>query len=362
MFDALPPPPPAEPIVVTGRALADPGAERAFHVDVIGSRELNDGSAHELDQILKQVPGLQLFRRSDSTSGHPTSQGVTLRALGGTASSRALLILDGVPQADPFGGWVNWPAYDAAGLAEVRVVRGGGSVPYGSGALAGVVEMRSLATEGLNGSIEAGSRQSLRGHAFAGATLGGSLLTIDAQAARSDGFIPITRDTRGLADRAAPYEEGSVRGRWVAPVADQVEAQLSALAFVDRRDRGVDFTGNRTRGADASIRFVGRGRWQWSALAYTQWRNLRSSFASVSDDRSSSARVSLQDSVPSQGLGFSAEVRPPLGNGLDLGLGMTGALRTESRASFTPTSLAGPRAGASPVARPRPTACSPKPA
>ena len=74
--------------------------------------------AHELDQILKQVPGVQLFRRSDSTSGHPTSQGVTLRALGGNASSRALLILDGVPQADPFGGWVNWPAYDAAGLQE----------------------------------------------------------------------------------------------------------------------------------------------------------------------------------------------------------------------------------------------------
>jgi vitamin B12 transporter len=324
MLDALPPPPPAEPIVVTGRALPDPGAERAFHVDVIGSRELNDGSAHELDQILKQVPGLQLFRRSDSTSGHPTSQGVTLRALGGTASSRALLILDGVPQADPFGGWVNWPAYHAAGLAEVRVVHGGGSVPYGSGALAGVIEMRSLLAETFNASVEGGSRESVRGHAFAGAKVGGSLLNIDAQAARSDGFIPITRDTRGPADRAAPYEEASVRGRWIAPVGDAVETQLSALAFVDRRERGVEFTGNRTRGADASIRLVGRGRWQWSALAYAQWRNLRSSFASVSDDRSSAARVSLQDSVPSQGVGFSAEVRPPSGSGVDLRFGLDG--------------------------------------
>lgn len=64
--------------------------------------------------MLKDVPGLQLFRRSDARSGHPTSQGVTFRALGGNASSRALLILDGVPQGDPFGGWVNWPAYDPA--------------------------------------------------------------------------------------------------------------------------------------------------------------------------------------------------------------------------------------------------------
>jgi vitamin B12 transporter len=59
-----------------------------------------------------------LFRRSDARSGQPTSQGVTLRALGGNAASRALLVLDGMPQSDPFGGWINWPAYDPATLAE----------------------------------------------------------------------------------------------------------------------------------------------------------------------------------------------------------------------------------------------------
>jgi vitamin B12 transporter len=171
MFDALPPPPPADTIIVTGQALADPPSERAYHVDTFTASELADAPAHQLDEILKRVPGLQLFRRSDSTSGHPTSQGVTLRALGGNASSRALLILDGVPQADPFGGWVNWPAYDPAGLSEVRVVRGGGSVPYGPGAIAGVIEMRSLTAEDLNVSIEGGSRGSLRGHVFAGRRL-----------------------------------------------------------------------------------------------------------------------------------------------------------------------------------------------
>src|SRR3954452_20625345 len=109
MLQAMPlPEPPGEVVVVTGKALPDALAERGYHTDVLNQRQLADAPAHELDGILSRVPGLQLFRRSDSTSGHPTSQGVTLRALGGNAASRALLILDGVPQSDPFGGWVNW--------------------------------------------------------------------------------------------------------------------------------------------------------------------------------------------------------------------------------------------------------------
>ena len=110
MAQALPPAPPA--IVVTGKALPEPRAERVYATERITSRQIEQAASRELDQLLKDVPGVQLFRRSDSRSGHPTSQGVTLRALGGNASSRALLVLDGVPQADPFGGWVNWPAYD----------------------------------------------------------------------------------------------------------------------------------------------------------------------------------------------------------------------------------------------------------
>ena len=319
---ALPPPePPHAEIVVTGTALPDPAAARAYDVETIGRERLTNAPAHQLDEILKSIPGLQLFRRSDSTSGHPTSQGVTLRALGGNASSRALLVLDGVPQSDPFGGWVNWPAYDPQGLAQVRVTRGGGSVAYGPGALAGVIDMSSLGEAGANASVEIGSRESVDGHIYAGTEAGGGLLTLDAQGARSSGFIPLTRATRGPVDRASPYEESNLRARWIAPVANDVELQASGLGFVDVRNRGAPFTANRTRGADASLRLVGSGRWQWAATAYGQWRNFRSSFASVNDDRTEAQRVALQDSVPSRGLGGSIEVRPPVGGGVELRLG-----------------------------------------
>ena len=307
------------PVVITGRALPDPRSDQAFNIAVLGRPALTNAPSARLDQILQQVAGLALFRRSDSSSGHPTSQGVTLRSLGGTASSRALLTLDGVPQSDPFGGWINWPAYDPAALAGVRVVRGGGSVVAGPGALAGIIDLTSRADSSFDAGLEGGSRRSLDGHFYVGEAFGGGLLSISAQAERGDGFIPLTAATRGPVDRPAPYREASGRIRWVSPVGGSTELQLSALGFADLRDRGVPYTANRTRGADMSVRLVGNGHWRWSATAYAQWRNLRSSFASVDSPRTQAQRASLQDSVPSNAQGGSFEVRPPLPFELRLG-------------------------------------------
>jgi vitamin B12 transporter len=322
MPQALPPPdPPAQAIIVTGRALPDPASERAYSVESLDPAELHNAPSRQLDEVLKQVPGLQLFRRSDSTSGHPTSQGVTLRALGGNAASRVLLVLDGVPQTDPFGGWVNWPAYDPAGLERVRIVRGGGSVAHGQGALAGVIDASSLTAERADVSVEGGSRQSLIGRGYFGVEADAGLFTLNVRGSRGSGFVPLTKETRGSVDRRAPFREGSVRGRWMVPISSHVELQGSGLAFVDVRERGIPYTDNRTRGLDGSVRLIGSGRWEWSATGYAQWRNFRSSFASVDDQRTTATRVSLQDSVPSTGIGGSVEIRPPTGRAVELRVG-----------------------------------------
>ena len=334
-MQALPPDPPQAAIVVTGRALPEARAEQVYAVERIGRRQIEQSPSRELDQLLKGAAGVQLFRRSDSRSGHPTSQGVTLRALGGNASSRALLVLDGVPQSDPFGGWVNWPAYDPFDLASIRVVRGGGSVANGPGALAGTIELTSRSDPGASGEAAGGSRESLDAHARLGLIAGGGVVSISGRGSRSDGFVPLSAGTRGPADEPARYRQWSGRGRWVAPIGSAIELQANLSGFHDWRTRGTDFTANRTNGADASLRLVGRGQWQWSALAYFQWRNLRSSFANVSPGRAVASRVSLQDSVPSHGIGASFELRPPLPNGIELRFG--GDLRRtdgESRELF----------------------------
>ncbi len=335
MVQELPPQTSQAAIVVTGKALPEPRSERVYAVERIDRRQIDQSASHEIDQLLKDVPGVQLFRRSDAHSGHPTSQGVTLRALGGNASSRALLLLDGVPQSDPFGGWVNWPAYDPSTFAEIRVIRGGGSLANGPGALAGTIELTSRADPGVSGEIDGGSRDSLEGSARLGANIAAGVLSLSGRGERGDGFVPITDGTRGPADEPARYREWNGRARWVAPVGSTTEIQAGLSGFHDWRTRGIDFTGNRTNGADASIRLVGHVPWQWSMLGYWQWRNLMSSFANVSPGRTVATRVSLQDSVPSHGIGGGFELRPPIGERLELRLGAD-ARRTdgESRELF----------------------------
>lgn len=312
---------PTPDIVVTGRGLQAPAGEEVFSTQTVDRDRLTSSASGRLEDILRDVPGFQLFRRSDARSANPTSQGATLRALGGNASSRLLLVLDGVPQTDPFGGWVSWPAYDPERLGEARVTRGGGSGVQGPGALAGTIELASATPDqlrGPGGRFAYGSRDSFDAHAGLGLRLGGGFLAVSGAWARGDGFVPVVRGQRGPADRPSPYEQGSVALRGVAPLPGGTELQASALLFSDERERGTALSDIRTRGADGSLRLVGR---RWSALAYVQTRDFYNSFASVDASRTAATRTAEQYSVPATGLGARAEVRPDLGREVELRLG-----------------------------------------
>jgi len=200
-------------------------------------------------------------------------------------------------------------------------VRGGGGVEHGAGALAGTIDMTSRIAAGVDGDVSAGSRKSLEGRVTAGVPVGGGMLMLSGRGERGDGFVPVTAETRGPADVSAPYRAGNARVLLAVPISESLRMQASVAAFHDRRERGLRFTGNRTDGADASLRLTGDGGWRWTALGYAQWRDLRSSFASVSVGRASASRVSLQDSVPSRGLGGSFEVRAPAPKGVELRFG-----------------------------------------
>ena len=338
----LPLPAIAQEIVVTGRGLDAPPGEAAYAVAEVDRERLTESASGRFEDVLRDAAGAAQFRRADSRSAHPTAQGITLRGLGGNASSRALLLLDGVPQADPFGGWVPFPAYLPERLASVRITRGGGSGYHGAGALAGTIELTSAdaATLGplaLTGFY--GSRESIDLAATGGAKLGAGSLTLAGQFARGDGFVPIVEEDRGPADRAAPYRQASLALRSVFPVGETVELQANLSGFSDERDRGTDFTAMTSQGADASVRLVGRGNWRWSALAYLQHRDFSSGFASVSAGRAT-ASPTLDQHVPATGAGARLEIEPPVGGGATLRLG--GDLRhTSGRTRELFTYLAG---------------------
>ncbi len=327
-------------ITVVGKPLDVPLGDRAYSVTSITPDMLANEPSQRLENALRLVPGLQQFRRSDARSANPTSQGVTLRGLGGNASSRALLMLDGVPQSDPFGGWISFPGYDAINLAAVRVRRGGGTGSDGPGALAGTIELDSAGIRpdqsNVYSDLAYGSRNSIEASVGTSQSLGAGGLSISAQYARGDGFVPTIARQRGLVDRAAPYEQAGINLRFVAPIDADTEIQASARAFTDQRERGFAFSDNSNDGADASVRLVGRGALPWSALAYVQMRSFASSFAAISADRTAATQTLDQFNVPSTGLGARIEIRPSIGEGAELRLGGEWRRTTgETRELFT---------------------------
>lgn len=311
-------------VVVTGRGLDERPGDAAFDIVTIDADRIRANAADRLESVLADVAGLQQFRRSDSRSANPTSQGISLRGIGGNASSRALLVLDGVPQTDPFGGWVAFPAYATDRLGRIRVTRGGGSGYFGPGALAGTVELESAAPADLSpfaGRVAYGSRDALDAQGSATLTRGSGFATVSGAYARGDGFVPIVSESRGAADRPAAYEQASGAARAVLGLGGDVELQGNVSAFTDQRERGTAFTANRSEGADASLRLVGRGAWGFSALAYVQTRAFATSFASVDAARTAATQTLDQYNTPATGLGARVELVPPVGEGRDLRVG-----------------------------------------
>jgi outer membrane receptor protein involved in Fe transport len=130
-----------EAITVTASRQQVRVADSAASLIVVDRAELASSPAGALDDALRQVPGFTLFRRTSSRFAHPTAQGASLRGVGASGTSRALILSDGVPLNDPFGGWVYWSRIPTLALEQVEVVRGGGSTLYGSAALGGVAQL-----------------------------------------------------------------------------------------------------------------------------------------------------------------------------------------------------------------------------
>ncbi len=299
-------------IIVTGAGLPIPPGSPAYGSVLIDQDRLTNSASGRIESVLGDVAGFQQFRRSDSRSSNPSNQGATLRALGGNASSRTLVLLDGVPVADPFFGYIPFSALVPDRLSLIRVTRGGGIGPFGAGAVAGTIELASATRDqlpALSGSAFYGSRDSTELSGNFSPDLGNGYVSLSGRWDRGDGFQTTPSAQRGAATVPAAYDSWSVGLRAVAPLSAEAEVQFRALVFND--DRTLRFAGadSNSQGQDASIRLISRGAWKVDALAYVQARNFSNIVISAS-----SFRKSLdQRNTPSTGIGGKIELRPPVG-------------------------------------------------
>ncbi|MEO8259701.1 MAG: TonB-dependent receptor [Acidobacteriota bacterium] len=193
-----------EQVNVTSSRADRPRTDPTSTVTVITASDLTASAPLTLDDALKMVPGFTLFRRTSSRTANPTTQGVALRGIGGTAQSRSLVLADGLPLNDAFGGWVYWSKVPQAAIDRIEVQRGSGSDLYGADAVGGVVQLLTLrpARPAGRALIEAGTLGTGRVSIFAGSRTRGWRYSGGGEWFTIDGYIPIaTEQDAGLAPR-----------------------------------------------------------------------------------------------------------------------------------------------------------------
>ncbi len=295
-------------IIVTGLPL--PPAQGAYGGVSIDGETLGATASGRIEEALARIPGFQQFRRSDSRSANPSAQGITLRGIGGNATSRTLLLLDGVPQADAFFGFIPFSALPAEGLAGARVTRGSGVGPFGAGAVAGTIELFSRAPgerAPLSAALTLGSRDAREATVGIAVPLGAGHIAIDAGHEAGDGFFTTPVGQRVAASVPARYRSTRAVLNAAAPLGEEGSLSARIAAFAD--DRTLRFAGadSSAEGTDASLRLLWRGDWQAEALGWVQMRN----FSTVVVSAATFRPTLDQRDTPTTGWGGKIELRPP---------------------------------------------------
>jgi outer membrane receptor protein involved in Fe transport len=266
--------------------------------------------ALRVDDLLRQVPGFSLLRRSTSRTANPTTQGLSLRGLGGSGASRALVFADGIPLGDPFGGWVYWNRIPRAALDSVEVVRGGGSSLYGSSALGGVIQLipRDAQTRALSIETSYGNERTGELSAWVGSKWHKWDYAIASEMFYTDGFLLVPSTDRGSVDTPANSKDLTLYATLGHTLGPRGRIFGRGNFFTEARNNGTHAQVNDTRiaegalgvdqqigGADSlSLRFYG------DAGSYNQ------TFSSIAPDRNSETLVDRQH-VPEQVVGGTVQ-------------------------------------------------------
>jgi outer membrane receptor protein involved in Fe transport len=299
----------SETIVVTATRTKTRLADTPTSVVVLDRSALATTPSPTLDDALRQVPGFALFRRTGSRTANPTSQGVSLRGVGASGASRALVLDDGVPLNDAFGGWVYWGRVPRAALDRVEVLRGGASDLYGSAAMGGVVQFVRRES-GLSLDFSAGSERTGTGSLFAAQQIGAWRGSVAADVLRTDGYVLVAPEQRGAVDVDANARHAAVDATVERAFGDAARAFLRASHYAESRQNGTPLQLNDTHFRQLAL---GVDAGPFVARAYGSAQDYHQTFSAIAADRSSE-RLTVDQRVPSRARGGSVQYARGVGD------------------------------------------------
>jgi Outer membrane receptor for ferrienterochelin and colicins len=194
-----------ETVTVTPTRTAQRLGDVPVSANIVEKETIRQSPAVVADDVLRQVPTFSLFRRSSSLSSHPTAQGVSLRGLGPSGVSRTLVLVDGVPFNDPFGGWVYWTRVPMESVNRIEVIDGSSSSLYGNYGMGGVINIISASPtrRSVEFKTQYGNHNSPKADFFASDVWGKLGVAVEGGAFDTDGFPIVIANERGLIDNNA---------------------------------------------------------------------------------------------------------------------------------------------------------------
>lgn len=294
--------------VVTGSRRPRPARDVPATTTVLPRPEIDRSPTLTQDSLVRTVPSAATFRRTPSLVSDPTAQGLNLRGLAPSGVARSLVLLDGIPVNDPFGGWIFWRSLPRLGLERIEVVPSGGSALYGSGALGGVVQLVSRDITGTQLDADATYGNAHTGMLAArGAEMWGPVrASLEAELLDSDGYSIVSAAQRGAIDADTPSSHAVLNGRVEADATDSLTLSARAGLFREDQNGGTRLTTARVElahfGAGARLRTAHGGTFTLDLFGRVQ--RFEQDRARITQDRSSEALAASQD-VPANDQGAS---------------------------------------------------------
>lgn len=122
-------------LVVTGSKYEKKLSEEVVSMEVLKASVINQSSA-KMDEAMNKVPGVNMLGKTISIRGGSGFSDAT--------GNRVLALLDEMPIISPENGSIRWETIPIEALEQVEVIKGSSSALYGSSALNGVLNMRTI--------------------------------------------------------------------------------------------------------------------------------------------------------------------------------------------------------------------------
>jgi outer membrane receptor protein involved in Fe transport len=320
----------SETVTVTPSRTEERLGDIPASIAVVDKETIRRSPAVVVDDVLRLVPTFSLFRRSSAIATHPTTQGVSLRGIGPSGVSRSLVLVDGVPFNDPFGGWVYWTRVPLETIDRIELIEGNSATVYGNYAMGGVINVVSSKPRPRTFEFRTqyGNLDSPKADFFASEVWGKFGASLEGSAFTTDGFPNVVESERGLVDMAP-------NGDWAVTNVDyrtlNLKVDYSPTERVSAFFRGGYFSEDRLnakystfdgspeendttwKSASGGVRVVLPDQSDLQARLFSDFEAFNSSFLAVPNLVTRAiGRTTLRQHVPTTGVGGVVQWSKPV--------------------------------------------------